>query len=190
MFTSHTWIFSTYRFTWVNNVRSSDAPHSALLHNLTSSSPSPPSTSINITWIYFGEIILTPPARPVQTGGSFSAVLVILLLNTQASAHKCTHLVFHDLSKSSLIFKVQPSVCVWVCVCVGLRRRGVLPCFDRWVHLFFFSSHPITEWKLISRFRRDLWTLGSGISIQPPHTHTHTHTCTDSEPQAAMSVLS
>lgn len=39
MFTSHTWIFSTYRFTWVNNVKSSDAPHSALLHNFTPSSP-------------------------------------------------------------------------------------------------------------------------------------------------------
>lgn len=63
-------------------------------------------------------------------------------------------------------------------VCVLGREVGVyLPPFsDRWLHLFFFfSSHPITEWKLISRFRHDLWTLGSGIST-PPSTHTHTHT--------------
>lgn len=144
MFTSHTWIFSTYRFTWVNNVRSSDAPHSALLHNLTPSSPSPPSTSINITWIYFGEIILTPPARPVQTGGSFSTVLVILLLNTHASAHKCTHLVFHDLSRSSFIFKVQPSVCACVC---GLEKEGCIALL--WPlsapFLFFFTPHNWVE---------------------------------------------
>lgn len=66
-------------------------------------------------------------------------------------------------------------LCVFKCVCVCVIGGGILPlhCVDRWLHLFFFfSSHPITEWKLISRFRRDLWTLGSGISI-PPSTHTH-----------------
>lgn len=51
MFTSHTWIFSTYRFTWVNNVRSSDAPHSALLHNFTPP-PLPPLPSIYIHKYY------------------------------------------------------------------------------------------------------------------------------------------
>lgn len=71
MLGSQAWIFSAYRFTWVNNVRFSDVLHSTLLHNFTPYSP--PSMPMNITWIYFGEIILTPPIQPVQSGQSLSA---------------------------------------------------------------------------------------------------------------------
>lgn len=107
-------------------------------------------------------------------------VLVILLIDT----HSRTHIVIHTPCfpwpiQEQLHLKVHPSVwvCMFVCVEVCVLRGVVLPVCPALTAdctFSFFSSHPITEWKLISRFRRDLWTLGSGISI-PPSTHAHTH---------------
>lgn len=170
MLVSQAWILSAYRFIWVNNVRFSDVLHSSLLHDFTPYSP--PSMPMNITWIYFGEIILTPPIQPVQSGQSLSAHthnppltdFFFLLMSISEGVY---------YSRCLIIFECV-LLCVINCLCSVVTSNCTFAPRT-------FSS-LVTIRKLISHFRQVLWSLWNDTSIQLT---TQTH----SEPHAAVSIL-
>ena len=67
-------------------------------------------------------------------------------------------------------------LCVYVCVCVGVRAR----CVDAVLAITQHGLPPI-QYLLILSSRTDThtYTRGDTRTAAPLHTHTHTHTYTD-----------